>query len=49
VGKGTGLGLAVSYGIVQKHRGTIEVRSEVGRGSVFTVRLPLDLDASATG
>ncbi|MGZ7046207.1 MAG: ATP-binding protein, partial [Candidatus Aminicenantales bacterium] len=38
---GTGLGLAVSYGIILQRGGTIEVRSEVGRGSVFTVRIPL--------
>jgi len=38
---GTGLGLAVSYGIVRQRGGTIHVRSEVGKGTVFTVRIPL--------
>jgi len=41
VGQGTGLGLAISYEIVQRHGGEIEVRSELGRGTVFSVWLPL--------
>ncbi len=41
VGKGTGLGLAISYSIIQKHQGTIEVQSEAGKGSTFTVKLPV--------
>ncbi len=42
VGKGTGLGLSVTYSILQKHGGTIEVRSEKGRGTTFTVILPAE-------
>ncbi len=41
VGQGTGLGLSVSYGIIRDHGGAIEVESEVGRGSLFRIRLPL--------
>jgi PAS domain S-box-containing protein len=41
VGEGTGLGLSVSYGIIQEHSGRISVDSEHGRGTVFTVELPL--------
>lgn len=41
VGKGTGLGLAISYSIIQKHQGTIEVKSEVEKGSTFNVGLPV--------
>jgi two-component system NtrC family sensor kinase len=41
VGKGTGLGLSVAYGIVAKHGGRIDVASEPGRGSTFTLVLPV--------
>lgn len=40
-GKGTGLGLAISADIVRKHGGELLVRSEVGKGTIFTVRLPV--------
>ena len=41
VGSGTGLGLTVAYGVMEKHRGRIEVSSTPGQGSTFTLRLPL--------
>lgn len=41
VGKGTGLGLSVSRGIIERHKGKIEVESTVGKGTVFKVSLPI--------
>jgi two-component system NtrC family sensor kinase len=40
VGQGTGLGLSVSYGIVKEHKGEIKVKSQVGKGTTFTILLP---------
>ncbi|MBT8359113.1 MAG: response regulator [Desulfobacterales bacterium] len=42
VGKGTGLGLNVAYNIIKKHRGTIEVKSQLGKGTVFKIRIPVE-------
>lgn len=41
-GKGTGLGLSVIYGIIEKHNGTISVRSKVGEGTEFIIKLPAE-------
>ncbi len=43
-GKGTGLGLSTSLGIVDNHFGHIDIQSEVGKGTTFTVELPINLD-----
>ena len=41
LGEGMGLGLSISFGIIQKHKGDIRVRSEVGKGTTFTISLPI--------
>lgn len=43
VGEGTGLGLSISYKVIQRHQGTISVSSEVGKGTCFTICLPIIL------
>jgi two-component system NtrC family sensor kinase len=47
-GHGVGLGLAISRGIIERHRGRIEVQSEVGRGTTFTITLPVSAAPPAT-
>jgi PAS domain S-box-containing protein len=44
VGVGTGLGLSICYQIIQEHRGEIKVESEEGKGTTFTIVLPMNLD-----
>jgi signal transduction histidine kinase len=46
-GKGIGLGLSTAYGIIDRHKGTISVDTELGKGTVFTIKLPVD-DKSMT-
>ncbi len=46
-GNGTGLGLAIVREIVQRHDGTVSVTSEIGEGTVFTVRIPANDDSDA--
>ncbi len=47
IGKGVGLGLAISHSIVERHNGQIVVDSEVGRGTSFYIFLPLDANAAS--
>ena len=42
VGSGTGLGLSITYGIIESHNGKIEVKSEIGKGTTFTISLPIN-------
>jgi signal transduction histidine kinase len=46
VGQGTGLGLSISYSLIQKNGGQISARSQVGKGTTFTIRLPFGQSAS---
>ncbi len=46
VGKGTGLGLATSFGIIEEHGGRINVKSKVGEGATFSIELPVHLETS---
>lgn len=42
VGKGTGLGLNLVHNIIKKHHGTIDVKSQIGNGTIFTIKLPVN-------
>ncbi len=42
VGQGTGLGMSISYRVIQNHFGKISVESEVGQGATFTIVLPIN-------
>ncbi len=48
IGKGTGLGLSISYAIIKEHEGHLAVESEAGKGSLFTIFIPTDLDKKKT-
>jgi len=41
-GKGLGLGLSTTFGIIDRHKGTIRVKSEPGKGAMFVIELPVD-------
>jgi PAS domain S-box-containing protein len=49
IGKGTGLGLSISYAIIKEHEGNLTVESQVGKGSLFTLYIPMDLDNRRRG
>ena len=42
IGKGTGLGMSITYGIIQKHGGDIHVKSAIGKGTEIIITLPID-------
>lgn len=46
--KGTGLGLAISYGIVERHQGKIDVETDLGKGTTFTITLPVIVNEEKT-
>ena len=43
VGQGTGLGMAISYKVIKNHHGDISIESEAGKGTKFTLTLPLTM------
>jgi len=49
VGRGTGLGLSMSYGIIEAHKGKIDVKSEIGKGSTFRIELPVEGNSGRGG
>jgi len=48
VGEGTGLGLSITYGIIEKHKGTITAESVLGKGSKFTISIPISVPTDTT-
>ena len=47
IGQGTGLGLSMAYSIIKNHHGKIEVQSELGKGTTFSVYLPIAMAESS--
>lgn len=46
IGEGTGLGLSIVFGIIEKHKGTIDIQSTVGVGTTFSITLPKNLETN---